>query len=104
MSEAFTKIGKLSEFAAGSMRKVQVNGEDVLVVNVDGKICAIGNTCTHRGCSLSEGELEGTLVVCPCHGGTFDLTTGKVVKPPPKEDEPSFEVRVQGSDVLVKKR
>jgi len=104
MSEVFVKIGSTGDFATGSMKKVQVDGEDVLVTNLSGKIYAIADTCTHRGCSLSEGELEGTVVVCPCHAGRFDVTTGKAIAPPPKKDATSFEVRLQGTDVLVKKR
>jgi len=104
MSEPFVKIGSLGDFLAGSMKKVQVHGEDVLVANISGKIYAMGDVCTHRGCSLSEGTLEGTTVICPCHEGHFDITTGKVIASPPKRDEPSYEVQLQGSDVLVRKR
>src|SRR3990170_427795 len=103
MSEGFVKIGSLTDFPAGSMIKVQVKSEDVLVVNISGKIYAMGDVCTHRGCSLSEGTLEGTKIICPCHAGNFDVTTGKVIASPPKRDEPSYEVQLQGSDVLVKK-
>jgi nitrite reductase/ring-hydroxylating ferredoxin subunit len=104
MSEAFVKIGSVSDFPTGSMKKVQVHDEDVLVANISGKIYAIGDVCTHRGCSLSEGTLEGTTVICPCHEGHFDITTGKVIASPPKGDEPSYEVELEGSDVLVKRR
>lgn len=31
----------------------------------------------------AEGEMEGRNVVCPCHMGTFDVTTGAVVSGPP---------------------
>lgn len=104
MSEAFVKIGSLNDFPAGSMKKARVHDEGVLVTNISGKIYAIGDTCTHRGCSLSEGTLEDTTVICPCHEGRFDITTGKVIGSPPKRDEPSYEVQLQDSDVLVKKR
>lgn len=104
MSEVFVRIGTSGDFPPGSKKKVQVNGEDVLVANLSGKIYAIADTCTHRGCSLSEGEIDGTAVICPCHGGHFDLTTGKVIAPPPKRDESSYEVQLQGSDVFLKKR
>lgn len=104
MSEDFVKIGQLNDFPTSSVRKISVHDEMVLVANIDGTLYAITDTCTHRGCSLSEGTIEGKEVVCPCHGGRFDLTTGKVVGPPPKKAEASFEVRVSGSDVLVKKR
>ena len=104
MSEGFAKVGKLSDFPAGSMKKVRVGEEDMLVANVSGSIYAIADACTHRGCSLSEGTLEGNVVTCPCHAGRFDVKIGKVIAPPPKRDESSFEVRMQDSDVLVKKR
>lgn len=104
MADDYVKVGCLDDFPAGEMKKVQLLGEDVLVVNVEGRICAIGNKCTHRGGPLDDGELEGTVVICPWHGGTFDLATGKAVTPPPMKDVPSFDVLVQGSDVLLKKR
>ncbi len=104
MSDAFEKVGQKSDFPPGSMKKVSVGGEDVLVTNVGGKLYAMGNTCTHEGGPLDEGELEGNVVTCPWHGGQFDVTNGKVLKPPPRSDEPSYEVKVEGTNVLVKKK
>jgi nitrite reductase/ring-hydroxylating ferredoxin subunit len=102
MSDAFVKVGSMNDFPAGSMKKVQVRDKDVLVANLSGEIYAIGDSCTHRHCSLSEGTIEGTIVICPCHEGRFDLTTGKVIASPPKSDEPPYQVKLQGSDVLIK--
>jgi len=104
MSEEFVKVGQAGDFPPGSKKKVQVGLEDVLVANVAGKVYAISNKCTHRGGSLDEGEIEGTVVTCPLHGGQFDITTGKVLKPPPRKDENCFEVQVQGTDLLLKRR
>jgi len=100
----FVKVGQTNDFPSGSMKKVNVEGVDVLVANVSGQIYAIANTCTHHGGPLDEGELEGTTVICPWHGGKFDVTTGKVVEPPPRTNEPSYEVQIQGTDVLLKKK
>jgi nitrite reductase/ring-hydroxylating ferredoxin subunit len=104
MSDDFVMVGKLEAFPEGKLRMVLVNGKGVLIVNVNGKIYAIADTCTHRGAPLHEGEMEGTVVTCPLHGGQFDVTTGKVVSPPPMKDEPAFEVQVVGSDVMVRKK
>jgi len=104
MNEGFVKVGQLSDFAIGSMKKVFVNGEDVLVANIDGVLCAIGNSCTHLGGPLDEGELQGSVVTCPWHGGQFDVRNGKILAPPPTADEHSYEVKIQGTDVLVKKK
>jgi nitrite reductase/ring-hydroxylating ferredoxin subunit len=103
MSEGYTKVGQVSDFPVGKLKKVQVAKEDVVIVNIDNKIYAMTATCTHRGGPLDEGELEGTTVICPYHGGRFDITTGKAVAPPPQKDAVSFEVKIEGTDVLVKK-
>jgi nitrite reductase/ring-hydroxylating ferredoxin subunit len=104
MSEGYVKVGRVDDFPVGSLRKVMFDGMEVVVANVGGKLYAMTNACTHRGGPLSEGELEGSRVICPWHGGQFEVTTGKVVGPPPMKDELAFDVRVDGSDVLLKKR
>ncbi len=104
MSEGFVKVGPLTDFPVGSLKKVSVSGEDVLVVNVGGTLYAMTNTCTHRGGPLDEGEVEGSTVTCPWHGGQFDVRTAKVVGPPPMRDEVSFEVHVEGAEVLLKRK
>ncbi len=45
-------------------------------------ICVIDNTCPHAGGNLSGGDLEGTIVRCPWHYWTFDLTTGACTDAP----------------------
>ena len=45
--EQFTKVAQLSSLAPGEMLAVEVNGESVLVANVDGNIHAVSETCTH---------------------------------------------------------
>jgi nitrite reductase/ring-hydroxylating ferredoxin subunit len=103
MSEGYVKVGRVTDFPAGSLKKVAVGVDEVIVTTVGGKLYAITNKCTHRGGPLNEGELEGSTIICPWHGGKFDLTTGKVVSPPPMKDEASFTVKIEGSDVLLKK-
>lgn len=104
MTDGYVKVGELAGFPAGSMKKVTVGGEDVVVGNLGGKLYAITNKCTHRGGPLNEGELEGGTVTCPWHGGQFDLTTGKVLAPPPMRDAVSFDVLIEGSNVLLKRK
>lgn len=67
----------------GEMVTTEVDGTVVAVARVDGALYAFADECTHAACSLSDGELEGRHVVCPCHMGTFDITTGAVVSGPP---------------------
>ena len=96
-----TFVGKVSDVAPGRLLAIDVEGQRVAVANVDGRFFAIGDTCTHRGCSLSEGELSGTVVTCPCHGGQFDLTNGEVVGGPPRESTPTYFVQVVGDEFRI---
>jgi len=104
MSDGYVKVGQMNDFPLGSLKKVTVGADEVVVGNVAGTLYAIGNKCTHRGGPLNEGELEGNAVTCPWHGGQFDLKTGKALTPPPMRDEASFDVKVEGADVLLKKK
>ena len=104
MDAGYVKVGKISDFPEGELKKVSVGREDVAIATVMGKIYAITGTCTHRGGPLHEGELKGTTIVCPWHGGEFDITTGKVVGPPPMKDETPIDVRIEVSEVFLRKK
>jgi nitrite reductase/ring-hydroxylating ferredoxin subunit len=71
--------------AEGDLVAVQVDGTSVAVTVVDGQVHAVDDECTHMQCSLAGGEVEDGVVVCPCHFGRFDLTTGKVLGGPPEQ-------------------
>jgi len=104
MSAYYVKVGGMDEYPVGSLKLVTVEREAVLVANVGGQLFAIANKCTHRGGPLNEGELEGSTVTCPWHGGQFDVRSGKVLAPPPMKDETPYDVRIEGTDVFLKKR
>ena len=103
MTDGYTKVGVESDFPHGSLKRVQVGKDDVVVANVEGKLLAITASCTHRGGPLDEGEIQGSVVTCPWHGGQFDVTTGKAVSPPPIKDAIQFEVKIEGANVLLKR-
>ncbi len=96
-----TFVGKVSDVAPGRLLAFDLEGERVVVANVDGRLFAIGDVCTHRGCSLSEGELSGLVVTCPCHGGQFDLTNGEVVGGPPPESVTTYSVQVVDDEFRI---
>jgi nitrite reductase/ring-hydroxylating ferredoxin subunit len=98
---AFTKVATVGEIAAGKAKQVTVNGRKVGVYNVNGTYYAMEDTCTHRGASLSEGECEGTVVICPWHGAQFDVTSGSNLSPPASRGVASYKVQVIGDEIQV---
>jgi Rieske Fe-S protein len=63
----------------------------------DGALKAFSTICTHAGCAIN--KLQGTTLVCPCHGSEFDATTGKVVQSP--ATQPLEELPVHAKDGKV---
>ena len=99
------KIGELSDFPEGKMKRVSVKGKDLLVVNIAGEIYSIDDVCTHEECSLSDGFLRDEVVTCPCHLAQFNVKTGAVVQNPATGDkigaETMFKVKIENSQVFV---
>lgn len=97
----WTKIAKASAVGKGEMTGASVGETELAVYNVDGKFFATDNICTHEFALLTDGMLEGALVVCPYHQGKFDVRDGKVAEAPPCKDLRTFRVRVTGDDIEV---
>jgi nitrite reductase/ring-hydroxylating ferredoxin subunit len=95
------RIGTAADVADGQMRVFDVAGTKVNVSNAGGNLYAFDDTCTHMGCSLANGELDGTTVTCACHGSRFDVTSGAVLRGPAQRPVRSRAVQVQGDELLV---
>lgn len=96
-------VANIKDIQLSQMKEVQVDGEAICIANVDGKYYAINNICTHEGGPLADGKLEGYEVECPWHGSKFDVRTGEVTNPPASEQEPTYEVKLDGNNILVRK-
>lgn len=98
----FVALGRAEDLEEGGMRAFDVQGTTIAVANVAGAFHAFDDTCTHRQCSLAEGDLEGSTVICPCHGSEFDVESGEVLRGPAREPVETYEVRVEDGNLEVK--
>ena len=80
-----------------------VEKQDVLLYRRGDDICAIGNDCPHQGGSLSDGFVEGDIVICPLHGWEFDLRSGACMTVP-GESVPRYEVTIEGGSVFLEEK
>lgn len=97
----FVKVARLDDIAPGELLRVEVEGRLVCLANVEGRIYAVDDDCTHISGPLDQGELEGCVLTCPLHLARFDVCTGKVLRGPARDDLPTYRVRVDGDDILV---
>jgi len=97
----FVKAARVSDIPPGGAAIVAVGAAQVALFNVNGSFHALDNHCCHRQGPLGEGELDGTTVVCPWHGWSFDVTSGQCLSRPGARVA-SFEVRVEGDEIFIK--
>jgi nitrite reductase/ring-hydroxylating ferredoxin subunit len=94
------RVAATSDLEPGQCRVVRADDRSLALFNLDGSFHALDNSCLHAGGPLGEGDLQGTMVLCPWHGWGFDVRTGEATHDPDQKVG-CYEVKVEGSDVLV---
>ncbi|MCG8324609.1 MAG: non-heme iron oxygenase ferredoxin subunit [Thiotrichales bacterium] len=94
-------VGLLDELTPGNVQVVDAGETTIAVFNLEGKLHAIANNCSHDnfpmlGCGLPlEQLIDGNQVICPRHGARFDIRTGAALTPPAYEPVATYPVRVE---------
>ena len=78
-------VGKASDIGEGKMADLTAGGKEIPIANVGGQYYATGNTCSHAGAELHEGDLNGkelinlSMASCQvgCHYGQSNLVPTK---------------------------
>jgi len=98
---AFVRAARLNDVLPGRVKVVEVGDEEVALCSVDGEIYAVANVCTHDNGPLAQGYLIGNEIECPRHGARFNVQTGEVKSLPAIIPLPTFEVKIEGDEILV---
>ena len=97
-----TRVCALSDQEQDAAVRFEVDGVPMAVVlDSNGDVHAIGDTCTHGDISLAEGFVDGDALECWAHGSAFSLITGKPLNLPAYEPVPVYVVQIDGDDVLI---
>jgi nitrite reductase/ring-hydroxylating ferredoxin subunit/uncharacterized membrane protein len=92
-----------AELGEGKLTAARADGVAVLLLRTGPRVHALADRCSHRGCSLHEGNLNADeTITCPCHGSTFRLD-GSIVKGPATSPQPSFEARTNEGKVEIRR-
>jgi toluene monooxygenase system ferredoxin subunit len=94
------RICTLDDLWEGEMLAAAVDGVDLLLCNVEGRLSAFEDLCPHLANPLSKGDLDGSVLTCAAHEWSFDAHTGHGVNPVTACLR-RYPVRLDGDDVLV---
>ena len=99
----FEAIASIDDIPEGGMLPVRKRtGEPLCLFKLDGQVGAVLDRCTHADFAMSDGALHPrSEIECVWHGARFNCWTGRVTRGPADEPLPVFDVKVEGTVVLV---
>ena len=95
------EIVKLANFPVGSTKQFAAkDGSPAILFRTKSGVYAYSAVCTHQGCTVSYDSLGHTMR-CPCHGATYDSTSGKVLSGPAPTPLPKISVAIKGDAIVA---
>ena len=94
-------IAQVSALVAGEGFNFKANdGTDAILFKTkDEKVYALSRICSHERCSV-EFDLSQNILICLCHGATFEATDGNVISGPTQRGLKKINVKIDGDNVL----
>lgn len=74
----------------------------VIARSPEGDYFAIDGHCSHEKVHLAGGIVDGHIIECPKHFGTFDYRTGEARALPACIDLRTYETKVEADTVFIK--
>jgi nitrite reductase/ring-hydroxylating ferredoxin subunit/uncharacterized membrane protein len=99
--QEWTPLLDATQLRDGTLTAATAGTTPVLLLRRGEQVHAIDDRCSHRGCALHEGTLDGDTITCPCHGSTFRLD-GSIVRGPATAPQPRFDARISDGRVEIR--
>jgi 3-phenylpropionate/trans-cinnamate dioxygenase ferredoxin subunit len=94
-------VARIEDVPAGTMLMVQVDGTDIVLVNLDGTVRALQGVCSHEYFELDRGFLTGDTLTCALHLSRFDLDTGEALDPPAELPLATYPAIVENGEIVL---
>ncbi len=102
MSENWIKVIKVGEIDEEEALEIEIEtGSKIAIFNVKGKYFATDHLCTHEDASLCDGYIDGDIVECPLHQGSFSISSGKALESPATVDLKTYSTKIIDDYVYV---
>ena len=101
LSASGAEIVKLANFPIGSTKQfADLSGNPAVLFRTKSGVYAYSAVCTHQGCTVAYDSLGHTMR-CPCHGATYDSSTGAVLSGPAPLPLPKISVAIKGDAIVA---
>ena len=100
-ADSVVRVCSKSEVTPGSVKAFAVDDKTLAVYNIDGTFYVTDDECTHAAASLADGMIEGDVIECCMHMGSFHIPTGKVMQPHCEVQLRTYQVVLKDEDVFA---
>jgi len=101
MSQTWHAVAAVTDVEPDYPLPVKVGDKKIALYNIEGRIYATDDICSHAYARLSDGFVEDCYVSCPLHNARFDVTTGQPVEGPATEPVEVIPVEIRDGQVFV---
>lgn len=99
------KVSQAASLNNNGLAKVNINGQEILIMKIAGHFYATSCYCTHEGYDLSEGFVDGAKLICPDHFATYEPSDGSVISTPTDAGDipplKSYRVKLENDEIFV---
>lgn len=96
----WVRVAAVDDLRDGDVRHVKIGKQDIALARASGSFHALSNVCRHAFAPLSDGFMDGHILICPWHGWRYDVRDGTTDHP--NADVRTYEVEVRDGEVFVK--
>ena len=94
------RLGSIEQIPVGEGRAFGVGGQQVAVFRLrTGAVYAVSAVCPHKGGPIADGQIDGSIVLCPLHMNAFELATGCSTSG--QEPLASWHVEIDGGEIVI---
>lgn len=100
--DGYLRVTDVRGVAPGKMKKFRVGDHDILICHTKKEgFFAVENLCSHARATLEGGRLRACRLICPLHGGSFDVRDGSATGKPASAPIKTFPLRVNDDHIEV---
>lgn len=100
--KAWTPVLSEQALPQGQLKRIEVEGQPVLLYRQATRVHAVGAVCPHAGGPLEDGDVYDHQVQCPWHDSVFDLEDGAVIHGPATYPLPNYQARIRDGQIEVR--
>jgi 3-phenylpropionate/trans-cinnamate dioxygenase ferredoxin subunit len=92
--QVFTAVTAAQDIGEKCFSTFEIKGIGVVICRFRDEYFAIENRCSHALSTFDDGRMRGYRIMCPLHGGTFDIRDGSCTGLPATKAIRSFPLRI----------